>query len=100
MGSRQLKNLYVVNDMFVYSAFKFFQNIRDNLVRSISLLDADTINASSRSEWPAVLHNICMLHNVIRLRSQFQLVGWNKPEHVSPGPEKLQVNYSPVHYFY
>ena len=58
----------------------------------MSLLDDATLKASTRPEWPAVLHNICMLHNVVRLRSLFHLVGWNKPHEMRPGAEELYVS--------
>lgn len=32
-----------------------------------------------RPEWPALLHNLCMLHSLVRLRTRFGLTGWNKP---------------------
>ena len=70
----------------------FFQNIRDNLVRSMSLVDSDILGSSSRAEWPAVLHNVCVLHNVVRLRSQYQLVGWNEPNVINPGALELYVS--------
>ncbi|XP_028415382.1 dynein heavy chain 8, axonemal-like isoform X2 [Dendronephthya gigantea] len=65
------------------------KNIRDNLVRSMSLVDSDILASSTRSEWPAILHNVCVLHNVVRLRSQYQLVGWNEPEVIKPGALEL-----------
>lgn len=70
----------------------FLQNIRDNLVRSMSLVDSDILGSSSRAEWPAVLHNVCVLHNVVRLRSQYQLVGWNEPSVINPGALELYVS--------
>ena len=70
----------------------FLQNIRDNLVRSMSLVDSDILGSSSRAEWPAVLHNVCVLHNVVRLRSQYQLVGWNAPAVINPGALELSVS--------
>lgn len=32
-----------------------------------------------RTEWPALLHNLCMLHSLVRLRTRYGLTGWNKP---------------------
>ena len=32
-----------------------------------------------RAEWPALLHNLCMLHSLVRLRTRYGLAGWNKP---------------------
>jgi hypothetical protein len=43
-------------------------------------IDNELLRASNRPEWPALLHNICMLHSAIRLRCRFDLAGWNKPE--------------------
>lgn len=43
-------------------------------------VDNELLRVSNRAEWPAVLHNICMVHSAVRLRSRFKLVGWNNPE--------------------
>ncbi len=53
--------------------------MKDSLIRSLSMLDIETLKQSSRPEWPPVLHNIAMLHGVIRLRGRFARVGWNDP---------------------
>ena len=37
------------------------------------------MRVSMRPEWPALLHNLCMLHSLVRLRTRFGLTGWNKP---------------------
>ena len=58
----------------------------------MSLVDSDTLGLSSRSEWPALLHNVCVLHNVVRLRSQYQSVGWNVPAVINPGALELSVS--------
>ena len=41
-------------------------------------MDSDLLRVSSRQEWPALLHNLCMLHSLVRLRSRYGLAGWNK----------------------
>lgn len=41
-------------------------------------MDSDLLRVSARQEWPAVLHNICMLHSLVRLRTRYGLTGWNK----------------------
>ena len=61
-------------------------------MRSMSLVDGDIFASSSRAEWPAVLHNVCVLHNVIRLRSQYHTVGWNEPNVINPGALELSVS--------
>ena len=61
-------------------------------MRSMSLVNSETLASSSRAEWPAVLHNICVLHNVVRLRSQYQLVGWNTPAVINPAALELCVS--------
>ena len=55
------------------------QNTKDSLQRSLQWVDSDLIRVSSRQEWPALLHNLCMLHSLIRLRTRYGLTGWNKP---------------------
>lgn len=56
----------------------FFQNAKDSLQRSLQWVDSDLLRVSARQEWPAVLHNICMLHSLVRLRTRYGLTGWNK----------------------
>ncbi|XP_070568705.1 dynein axonemal heavy chain 5-like isoform X4 [Ptychodera flava] len=53
--------------------------MKDNMIRSLSVIDADTLKSSSRSEWAPMVHNLCMLHGAIRLRSRFGRSGWNRP---------------------
>lgn len=55
------------------------KNTKDSLQRSLQWVDSDLIRVSSRQEWPALLHNLCMLHSLIRLRTRYGLTGWNKP---------------------
>ena len=56
-----------------------WQNTKDSLQRSLQWVDGDLIRVSIRQEWPALLHNLCMLHSLIRLRTRYGLTGWNKP---------------------
>jgi len=55
------------------------KNTKDSLQRSLQWVDGDLIRVSIRQEWPALLHNLCMLHSLIRLRTRYGLTGWNKP---------------------
>jgi len=57
-----------------------FQSTKECLYRSLSWIDNELLHVSSRPEWPAVLHNLCMLHSAIRLRTRYKLAGWNRPE--------------------
>lgn len=54
--------------------------MKESLVRSFSMIDSETFKCSSRSEWPAMLHNICYIHSAIRLRSRFNKAGFNSPD--------------------
>ncbi|XP_068697910.1 dynein axonemal heavy chain 8-like [Montipora foliosa] len=54
------------------------KNAKDSLQRSLQWVDSDLLRVSSRQEWPALLHNLCMLHSLVRLRSRYGLAGWNK----------------------
>lgn len=54
------------------------KNAKDSLQRSLQWVDSDLLRVSARQEWPAVLHNICMLHSLVRLRTRYGLTGWNK----------------------
>ena len=57
-------------------------------------VDADLLRVSNRVEWPALLHNICMLHSVVRLRARYQLSGFNRPEDFAViGTAELWVSY-------
>lgn len=61
-------------------AFHFlWQNTKDSLQRSLQWVDSELMRVSVRPEWPALLHNLCMLHSLVRLRTRFGLTGWNKP---------------------
>ncbi|XP_077977225.1 dynein axonemal heavy chain 8-like isoform X3 [Glandiceps talaboti] len=53
--------------------------MKDNMIRSLSVIDADTLKSSSRSEWAPIVHNLCMLHGAVRLRARFGRAGWNRP---------------------
>merc|ERR1719427_2521964 len=56
--------------------------MKSNLVRfAITSLGCDVINMTSRVEWLPALHNICLLHGALLLRSRFpNAVGWKKRE--------------------
>lgn len=54
------------------------QNTKDSLQRSLLWVDGDLLRVSARQEWPALLHNLCMLHSLVRLRTRYGLTGWNK----------------------
>lgn len=55
------------------------KNTKDSLQRSLQWVDSELMRVSMRPEWPALLHNLCMLHSLVRLRTRFGLTGWNKP---------------------
>lgn len=55
------------------------KNTKDSLQRSLQWVDSELMRVSTRPEWPALLHNLCMLHSLVRLRTRFGLTGWNKP---------------------
>ena len=55
-------------------------------------MEADILKQSNRSEWSAVLHNLCYCHAAIQLRARFGFGGWNLPhEFLSIGFRELQV---------
>ncbi|CAG5121560.1 unnamed protein product, partial [Candidula unifasciata] len=67
------------------------QVMRDSLMRSFTLMDADILKRSNRSEWPVLLHNLCYLHAAIQLRTRFGTNGWNLPyDFASLGNWELQ----------
>ena len=39
-------------------------------------LTHDVLRVGGRSDYPAVLHNIALIHGLINLRSQFGYSGW------------------------
>lgn len=55
--------------------------MKNNLVRFFNTyVDCDMLSMSSRPEWLPCLHNICLLHGAIRLRSKLPInVGWQDP---------------------
>ena len=62
------------------------------MVRAFSSMDSELLKQNSRSEWPALLHNICYLHAAIKLRGRFQRGGWNCPaDFMNIGNNQLQV---------
>ncbi|XP_071801693.1 uncharacterized protein [Asterias amurensis] len=63
--------------------------IKDNLLRSMSLVDTELLKLSSRVEWPPLLHNLAMLHATIRLRGRFNRAGWNHPETMDFGYNEI-----------
>ena len=63
-------------------------------------VDGDLLRASGRLEWPALLHNVCMLHSLLRLRARFGLAGWNKPHDLANvGTASLWVSFSDADLF-
>ena len=72
--------------------FSILQIIKDNLLRSMSLVDTDLLKLSSRVEWPPLLHNLAMLHATIRLRGRFNRAGWNHPETMDFGYNEINVS--------
>ncbi|XP_048577711.1 dynein axonemal heavy chain 8 isoform X3 [Nematostella vectensis] len=56
------------------------KSTKDSLQRSMTWVDNELLRISNRPEWPALLHNLCMLHSIVRLRTRFKLAGWNRPE--------------------
>ncbi|KAM9316607.1 uncharacterized protein PAF06_007656 [Gastrophryne carolinensis] len=55
-------------------------NIRRGVIHSWQFVSNEALVSSSRSEWPAVLHNLCFFHCASRLRAMFGTsAGWNCP---------------------
>jgi dynein heavy chain len=68
------------------------QTMKDNLVRAFSTMDPELLRQNNRSEWPALLHNVCYLHAAIKLRARFGRGGWNCPhDFLHIGNNQLQV---------
>ncbi|XP_077973667.1 uncharacterized protein LOC120348568 isoform X2 [Styela clava] len=57
------------------------KGMKDNLLRFFStVVDADIFTTSTRPEYLPCLHNICLLHGAVSLRSKFPInVGWQDP---------------------
>ncbi|XP_066278010.1 uncharacterized protein [Branchiostoma lanceolatum] len=64
--------------------------MRDHMVRSMQWIEPETLKTSTRPEWPAVLHNLFMVHGALRLRARFGRGGWNRPEDMVFGNNELQ----------
>lgn len=57
------------------------------------MVDTEMLKSSSRSEWPAMLHNLCFIHGAIRLRSRYHRAGFNIPQDLFPvGTQELLVS--------
>ncbi|XP_041462850.1 dynein heavy chain 8, axonemal-like [Lytechinus variegatus] len=54
--------------------------VKESLLRAVSSFEPEQLKASSRSEWVPLLHNIAMVHAMIRLRGRYGLAGWNYPD--------------------
>ncbi|KAI8520697.1 hypothetical protein Bbelb_004510 [Branchiostoma belcheri] len=64
--------------------------MRDHMVRSMQWIEPETLKTSTRPEWPAVLHNLFMVHGALRLRARFGRGGWNRPGDMIFGNNELQ----------
>jgi dynein heavy chain len=51
---------------------------KTNLLRTLTMLSDEVLNTSQRSEWLALLHNVCFLHCVLVGRRKFGTVGANR----------------------
>ncbi|XP_077863125.1 dynein axonemal heavy chain 5-like [Saccoglossus kowalevskii] len=63
--------------------------MKDNMIRALCVLDAETLKSSTRTEWPPMIHNLCLLHGAIRLRARFGHAGWNRPYSMDFGSTEL-----------
>lgn len=83
MKATVLNRTYIKSDCCLFKTQNMvlflWQNTKDSLQRSLQWVDSDLIRVSMRAEWPALLHNLCMLHSLVRLRTRYGLTGWNKP---------------------
>ena len=65
--------------------------MKENMIRGFSWVDHDLLRTASKSEWPALLHNICYLHSCLKLRSRYSKCGWNIPYSLDFTTEELLV---------
>lgn len=56
-------------------------HIKENMLQSFSHLDPNIIKRSSNPLWPAMIHNICLLHATLRFRANLKNA-WVYPEHI------------------
>ena len=67
--------------------------MKENMVRAFSWVDQDLLRTASKSEWSALLHNICYLHSCFKLRSRYSKCGWNSPYSLDFTTEELLVKF-------
>ncbi|CAE1271156.1 DNAH [Acanthosepion pharaonis] len=56
-------------------------HVKENMLQSFSHLDPDILKRSSNPMWPAMIHNICLLHATLRLRASLKST-WSYPEDI------------------
>ena len=80
-GNHQHERLKIVAKVSFNNlhAFLFSQTMKENLLRTFSWLEADTLKQNTRTEWQPFLHNLCFLHGALRLRGRLGRGGWNCP---------------------
>ncbi|XP_075124385.1 uncharacterized protein LOC142197756 [Leptodactylus fuscus] len=65
-------------------------NLRRGIIHSWKFVNHEMLAASSRPEWPALLHNLCFLHCAIRFRTlNGTSAGWNYPDAMRFGCAEL-----------
>ncbi|XP_018096048.2 dynein heavy chain 5, axonemal [Xenopus laevis] len=65
-------------------------NMKGGLIHSWQFIGQETLSASRRPEWPALLHNLCFFHCAARLRTLYGTsAGWNCPETMRFGCTEL-----------
>ncbi|RDD45872.1 Dynein heavy chain 5, axonemal [Trichoplax sp. H2] len=55
------------------------KRMRESILSCLNWIEPDTFKTSQRSEWIPLLHNLCLLHSSLRLRTRYKNRGWNAP---------------------
>ena len=75
----QAKSVCTPPDVLYELAFQpEHMRFKTNLLRTLTMLSDEVLNTSQRSEWLALLHNVCFLHCVLVGRRKFGTVGANR----------------------
>ncbi|XP_063714091.1 dynein axonemal heavy chain 5-like isoform X5 [Symsagittifera roscoffensis] len=80
--------------LFRRNAMKIFcdppKTLREHMMSLPMYLTNDILKVGGRSDYPAVLHNIALIHGLINLRAQYGVSGWAQHELMSCTVTQMQ----------